>query len=75
MAEINLNNTAKWDSADLPIGTYFMVENITEHMGKVFLKTYGGKYVNILKGAETYGANVFFKDCIIISKLKISFDN
>lgn len=71
MTELNIDNTAKWNSSDLPIGSYFIVENSKEHEGKIFLKTYGAKFVNILNGRETFGSQVTFLDCVLINKLKI----
>lgn len=72
--EIIIDNTSKWSSKDLPVNTYFTVEDDKDYKGKIFLKVYGDKVINILNGNETFGSNVLFKKCVIINKLKISIE-
>lgn len=72
--EINIDNTAKWDSKNLPVNTYFIVEKEEQHKGKIFLKIYNSGFVNILNGNETFGSQVSFKECVVINKLKISIE-
>jgi len=68
-----IENTSKWNCNDLPVNTYFITETDSQHKGKIFLKTYGGNYVNILNGRETFD-RLNLTDCVIINKLKISIE-
>lgn len=70
MMEINVDNTPKWESINIPVNTYFM-SNDENVKGAIILKVYNGNYVNILNGNETWESRVNFKECIIINKLKI----
>ena len=72
--EINIDNTSRWNCKNLPVNTYFITENDKQHKGKIFLKTYGNNYVNILNGNETFNNNLDLEDCVIINKLKISIE-
>ena len=72
--EITIDNTAKFNNKDLPINTYFITKDDKQHEGKIFLKTYGNKYVNILDGNETFDNHFNLEKCIIINKLKISIE-
>ena len=71
--EIKIDNTSKWNANDLPINTYFKSEH-KDFQGKILLKCYGNKYVNILNGNETFDRLNNLDDCIIINKLKISIE-
>lgn len=67
LTDINVKNITNYGNK------YFIVEEQV-HKGKIFLKVYGNKYVNITNGNETFDSYLNFENCTIINKLKISIE-